>query len=492
MKLLSIPILIILFSASNYFSTFVRNIISIYNQDSAKNKSIVVIFTKNTSAVRVNKKSTFYTSNNLRYYNDNLLRIDRDLNNAGKNDTLIINPNKILLPVDLFYNYVTYNYYFKQGDTIVFSFKNDIPFATCINRKTKPGDLNYSLVYKKRFKIPLKGSNLITFSKDNIPINKLFEKYNSEYLQQEVFLDSLVKNNVLSSDLKALYVKQSEYEFAGKLLRNKLLTAYANNFFVQHPVNTLINDESLLYNDFFHSFLYYPYLWSEELNISRIKTGHGISLDYKQVYEKVKTAFSNIKVREYMLFYCLQMIEEQESVETANNYLLKFKADVKDTIYNSYINKNYALTPVSVSGSSMLTNVLRTKKVDFNTFIKESANSVIYVDLWASWCLPCRASMPASFRLKKSYKNKKVKFVYISIDSRFTDWEIASRAEGLTNDANSFLFIQPKNAALLKQISLKTIPRYLIYNKKGKLIFANAPSPDSPELKKILDNYLIE
>lgn len=372
MKLFLIPILFVLPFASKYFSPFAHNIIaSIPNQGPAKNKNIVVIFTKNKSN-HVNKKSVFYTPNNLRYYNNNLLRVDRGLNNVDRNDILTINSDKTLLPVDLFYNYVTYNYYFKQGDTIVFSFKNDIPFATCINRKTRPGDLNYSLDYKKRFKIPLKGSNLITLSKDNTPLNKLFEKFNSKYLQQQIFLDSLVKSNVLSPDLEALYAKQNEYGFASEILKNKLLKQYADNFLQQYPINTLINDESLLYNDFFHYFLSYPYLWNDELNISRINSGHAISLDYKQAYEMVKTAFSNTKVREFMLFYCLQMIEEQESVETANNYLLKFKADVKDTIYNSYINKNYALTPINVSGSSMLTNLSQTKKLDYNHFIKES------------------------------------------------------------------------------------------------------------------------
>ena len=492
MKSLFIPILSVLFFASNYVSPSNPNITSIRNQGSAANKNIVVVFTKNTSAVQVNKKSVFYTSNNLRYYNNNLLRIDRDLNNANKNDILTIQPDKALLPVDLFYNYVTYNYYFAQGDTIVFTFKNDIPFATCINRKTKPADLNYSLYYKKRFKIPLKESNLITLGKDHIPINRLFEKFNNKYLQQQVFLDSLVKSNALSAGLEALYAKQNEYEFAGSILNNKMLEPYANNFFQQHPIDALINDESLLYNDFFHFFLHYPYLSSDGPNISRIKNGHGISLDYKQAYEKVKTVFSNAKVREYMLFYCLQMIEEQEPVETANKYLSKFKADVKDTIYNAYINKNYALKPLVVPGSSMLTNVLQTKKLDYKDLIKASLNNVIYVDLWASWCLPCRASMPAAFRLKEFYKNKKIKFVYISTDVNFTDWETASHAEGLTNDANSFLLIQPKTAALPKQISLKTIPRYLIYNKKGMLVFANAPGPDSPKLKKILNKYLTE
>jgi|GEM_PF-5546410 len=43
-----------------------------------------------------------------------------------------------------------------------------------------------------------------------------------------------------------------------------------------------------------------------------------------------------------------------------------------------------------------------------------------------------------------------------------------------------------------RMLALTTIPRYLIFNKKGTLVFDNAPAPNNPELKKILDDYINE
>lgn len=207
--------------------------------------------------------------------------------------------------------------------------------------------------------------------------------------------------------------------------------------------------------------------------------------------KKIKTTFSNIKVRNYLLFYCLQKIQEEGSSESLKDYVAKFKTDVRDTIYNDYINKNFSTYP-SISGTTMLASLQGTEDIDLKQYIKESVNKVLYVDLWASWCMPCRAAFPASEKLREDYKDDPINFVYISIDAKYTDWEKASHNESLSDYSNSFLLRDAKNADLLKEIALTTIPRYLIFDKKGSLVFDNAPSPESPELRKILATYISE
>jgi len=112
------------------------------------NQCIVIIFCKNP-LLKERKKGVFYTANKISYYNKNMLLKEVDLNNRLKNDTITIVTSKQYLPVDLFNNYVNYNYHFKNGDTIFFNFKNNVPIVKDRMNSTYY-DLNYTLCHLKK------------------------------------------------------------------------------------------------------------------------------------------------------------------------------------------------------------------------------------------------------------------------------------------------------------------------------------------------------
>jgi thiol-disulfide isomerase/thioredoxin len=50
--------------------------------------------------------------------------------------------------------------------------------------------------------------------------------------------------------------------------------------------------------------------------------------------------------------------------------------------------------------------------------ISDLRGSIVVVNFWATWCVPCREELPMLTRLSKEYGEKKVRFVAVSADER--------------------------------------------------------------------------
>ena len=86
---------------------------------------------------------------------------------------------------------------------------------------------------------------------------------------------------------------------------------------------------------------------------------------------------------------------------------------------------------------------------------------VVLVDVWATWCAPCRASTPA---MKKLYAelDGKLEIVGLSVDKRASASRSYAEKHGVT-------WPQVWAGSLLRHIETKGIPFYLVIDKKGIL-----------------------
>jgi len=106
---------------------------------------------------------------------------------------------------------------------------------------------------------------------------------------------------------------------------------------------------------------------------------------------------------------------------------------------------------------------------------------VIYLDIWASWCGPCKAELPYSHELKEKMKGEEVAFIYLSTDRNQQAWEnmlIMMELEGEHYRANKNI-----NDYLRSEFDLQFIPHYIIFDQEGKLVKNNASRPSSDEIE---------
>jgi thiol-disulfide isomerase/thioredoxin len=99
--------------------------------------------------------------------------------------------------------------------------------------------------------------------------------------------------------------------------------------------------------------------------------------------------------------------------------------------------------------------------------------NVVLVSFGATWCQPCKEELQALEQLKKEYKDKPVKFLWISIESQedVSDGALRDYAKKLKL---SFPVLRDPDKATFSRFSTRLrLPTILFYDKSGKLSTPN-------------------
>lgn len=139
--------------------------------------------------------------------------------------------------------------------------------------------------------------------------------------------------------------------------------------------------------------------------------------------------------------------------------------------------------PVETAAKKGKEDDITLQTVEGKTFyLSDFKGKVVYLDFWASWCGPCRAEFPHSKAMHDKLtdkQKKKIVFLYASIDENEDAWKKALEKLQLQGENGH---IKPaQNAAILRKLAVNSIPRYVIIDKSGKIVSADATRPSSPE-----------
>jgi cytochrome c biogenesis protein CcmG, thiol:disulfide interchange protein DsbE len=90
---------------------------------------------------------------------------------------------------------------------------------------------------------------------------------------------------------------------------------------------------------------------------------------------------------------------------------------------------------------------------------------VVYVDFWASWCLPCRHSFPWMKELAIEYADRGLQIITVNLDKKHTDAE-----KFLRDTQSAFHVVYDSTGALAKLFKVDAMPTSFLYGRDGKLI----------------------
>jgi cytochrome c biogenesis protein CcmG, thiol:disulfide interchange protein DsbE len=87
---------------------------------------------------------------------------------------------------------------------------------------------------------------------------------------------------------------------------------------------------------------------------------------------------------------------------------------------------------------------------------------VVYVDFWASWCVPCRSSMPALEELVQRYQSRGFTVVGVNKDASLTGAERFLRQVPVT-----FLLVSDADDAIAKAFGVTAMPSGYLLDRRG-------------------------
>jgi thiol-disulfide isomerase/thioredoxin len=100
--------------------------------------------------------------------------------------------------------------------------------------------------------------------------------------------------------------------------------------------------------------------------------------------------------------------------------------------------------------------------------LKDLRGNVVYVDFWASWCVPCRQSMPRLDELYRKYRDRGFRVVGVNKDVTQAD-----ALRFLHRVAVSFPLVADGDDAAARAFDVKAMPSGYLVDRKGIVRFVH-------------------
>lgn len=215
----------------------------------------------------------------------------------------------------------------------------------------------------------------------------------------------------------------------------------------------------------------------------------GITKDYKQITEKqltyIKANIQDMKLAEYLVNKAVYGYVESAGAADADALVATFREFVKTPESVQKFDElcgRWAKIAVGSPSPSFKYKDIAGKEVT----LEDLKGKLVYIDVWATWCGPCRGEIPYLQALEHAYVGKDVHFVSISCDQDKNAWQEMVKKEEL----GGIQLHMDGDKSFMEAYLIRGIPRFILLDREGKIVSADMSRPSDPATVQKIDGLL--
>lgn len=228
----------------------------------------------------------------------------------------------------------------------------------------------------------------------------------------------------------------------------------------------------------------------EENNFLKYKSKHVSGLygkDYKE-YLGMNEADFNAKTTKFIEDFHRELGKKASVLDSS--FVAKEKADIEEfkktmvAQHTEQLEINEKLGPGKPSP-------------EFNDYInyaggtsslKDYRGSYVYIDVWATWCVPCIVEIPFLEKVEKEYHDKNIKFVSLSIDNLKDEQKWRKMISDKNMGGIQILADKAYDSQFIGDYFIYGIPRFILIDPQGDVVNYDAPRPSEEKLKELFNS----
>jgi thiol-disulfide isomerase/thioredoxin len=413
----------------------------------------------------------------------------------------------------------------KIGDTICTIPIDNNKFNVSIKSKL-PLD-EYQIVIDNSFAF-----NLVMSNNDSIftKIKHIDNKLATNFLGTRLAENQYKKNNSLNWTIIGYYLEQNQMLDEPKLFFNDLHEEWEKKYISANEYKTRDNYipkidfielekklVSLQYLNYINEYLdkrksLYPNIKTEiTLNIQQIKKkiklddetliSHDSYLEYityeickndnRDIDTKIKEIENISKLKEskfknrLLYSYLKTNLEEATSSDERKNIITSYANYITDVKLKTNLENNFKTFERLGKGNEAREIALKDLNGTLLNLSKFKGKFVV-IDVWATWCGPCKYESPYFEKMAIKYKKENVVFVAISSDKDEKAWFLDAKNKSKSVQQ----FHLESMVAFSKDYNVNSIPRFILIDDEGKIYNSTMPRPSEASFEMVLRKAL--